>query len=248
MNGDSLTAMKPIVITRPAHQAQPLLDRISELGNSVHHLPLLQLVALKPTELNPTEPPSNQYWIFISPNAVNYAKKNLSHKAWQRLGQQPVFAIGQATKSTLHQQGIHQVTIPKLASSESLLELAALQQPLNKRIIIACGKGGRRLLEQQLKQRGATITRYECYQRNAVDQDSFITAQLAVPNNALWVVTSAEAMQVLEQFTQRQVDCMVSSDRLAEIANAMEAIKSVTLCKSAQTEDIIDGIKQLNQP
>ncbi|HWA36884.1 MAG TPA: uroporphyrinogen-III synthase, partial [Burkholderiales bacterium] len=54
---------------------------------------------------------------------------------------------------------------PKGADTEALLDLPALRQPSGRRILIVCGEGGRQVLGDALRARGAIVERAELYRR-----------------------------------------------------------------------------------
>ena len=109
--------------------------------------------------------------------------------------------------------------------SESLLALPEMQAVANKNIMIFRGIGGRDVLADALKARGATVDFAECYQRASPQSDANILSTLW-QNGQLHavVVTSSEAMRHLLDITDsgnaawiRSVTLCVSHARIAEI-------------------------------
>jgi uroporphyrinogen-III synthase len=74
--------------------------------------------------------------------------------------------MGKSSERELARHGIHDAISPPLRfDSETLLELPELIDVHGKRVIIFRGDGGRELLGDTLKARGATIDYVTCYRR-----------------------------------------------------------------------------------
>ncbi|WP_438895058.1 uroporphyrinogen-III synthase, partial [Bacillus cereus group sp. BC243] len=75
------------------------------------------------------------------------------------------FAIGRSTALALHTVSGSDVRYPlDRETSEVLLQLPELQTLIGKRALILRGNGGRELLGETLRERGADVTFCECYQ------------------------------------------------------------------------------------
>lgn len=109
------------------------------------------------------------------------------------------FAIGRTTALALHTVSSADVRYPlDREISEVLLQLPELQTIAGKRALILRGNGGRELLGETLRERGADVTFVECYQRCAKHYDGAEEAMRwhARGINTL-VVTSGEMLQQL---------------------------------------------------
>lgn len=100
--------------------------------------------------------------VFVSANAVE--------KAFSRMAALPetvrCAAVGKATLAALEERGVTNVLLPRSGfDSESLLELPELQSVSGSRIVIFRGEGGRELLADELRRRGAIVDYAECYRR-----------------------------------------------------------------------------------
>jgi len=145
--------MKHVLVTRPAHQAQALIQAIEAAGHQAYGLPLF---AIEPVEY--VFPESVEDVIFTSVNAV-------MHVDISQLGSARVFAIGQATCQALLQRGIVVTATPELSNSEGLLALDILDSVDGRRMAIVTGQGGRRLLARKLQSRGGVVTVVPVYRR-----------------------------------------------------------------------------------
>ena len=158
--------------------------------------------------------------IFISPNAVRYGMEAIRTAAVAYVGAQPVArssratgcaptvsssfnevglppslkiaTIGQGSANALRELGVTNVIAPtERFDSESLLALPVLQDVSGWRVMIFRGDGGRELLGDTLKARGAAVEYVTCYQRIKPQQD--IRKLLDAKPDAI-TVTSSEAL------------------------------------------------------
>ena len=197
-----LTGLK-IVVTRPRDQAASLMQGIKQLGGNPVLFPLLEIApAADCAELVALKRHITAYdlLIFISPNAVRYGMG--------ALGAVPpkvrVATIGQSSAQALRTLGISQVIAPTdRFDSETLLALPELLNIAGKKVAILRGDGGRELLGDTLKVRGANVEYVCCYQRSKANLD--VGTLLATHPDAL-TVTSSEALEHL-------LDALSESDR-----------------------------------
>lgn len=157
---------RSVLVTRPAHQSAALCRLIEEAGGIPLRLPAL-LIA-------PPEDPARARRqlqqlagygtaIFISRNAVEQALE-LLHPA--PLPAIRLLAVGQATADALRVHGYAVALTPdREFSSEGLLALPGLQHVPGQHIAIIRGNGGRELLAETLRARGAIVECIETYRR-----------------------------------------------------------------------------------
>ena len=166
-----------VLVTRPAHQANALIQGIEAAGGRAWHVPTLEIAALdNPGALAELIDGLEQFdfAVFISPNAVHHGLAQVAaRRAW------PVnvklAGVGPGTAQALAELGHRDVLLPLTRfSSEGLLEREEFQQVAGKKIVIFRGHGGRELLATTLRERGARVEYAECYQRRpaAVDSDA----------------------------------------------------------------------------
>jgi uroporphyrinogen-III synthase len=137
------------------------------------------------------------------------------------------FAIGRTTALALHKVSNRQVRYPlDREISEVLLQLPELQNIAGKKALILRGNGGRELLGDTLRERGA-VTFCECYQRSARHYDGAEEAMRWQSRGvSTLVITSGEMLQQLwtlipQWYRERWLlSCriFVVSERLAEQA------------------------------
>lgn len=219
-------AGKAIVITRPVDQAKLLSAKIVAAGGQPIYFPLIEIVGINDlTAFQQTITPIHQFdWvIFISSNAVQFG---MPHLLQQGIPPSLKFAaIGPVTASQLHRYGVTEVVTPVgRFDSESLLALPMFQAMPGQRILIVRGVGGRELLADTLKQRGATVCFGECYRRINPQVSAQPLAEVYAQNPLTsMVVTSSEALHSLLALAAgapwlRQTLLCVNHARIAEQA------------------------------
>ncbi|MEN7343289.1 MAG: uroporphyrinogen-III synthase [Pseudomonadota bacterium] len=151
---------KGVLITRAIAQAEPYAKAVSEAGGLPVLLPGIQI-----EPQTPVYPGDEADWIiFISPNAVRYGLPAVQHLIDN--GSQ-VAAIGPSTARELSQLDIAQPLRARDGfDSEALLKLNVFQRIAGKRVVIVRGVGGRALLPETLRKRGAEVALAETYRRD----------------------------------------------------------------------------------
>ncbi|HLP97984.1 MAG TPA: uroporphyrinogen-III synthase [Sideroxyarcus sp.] len=189
-----------IVVTRPREQAVELARSIERLGGNALSFPLLEIVPVADQaalceqlfRLNQAD-----LAIFISPNAVRYGMAAMRAAGVRLPSSLSIATVGQGSAKTLHEAGVERVIAPRERfDSEGLLALAALQHVAGKRVMIFRGNGGRELLGDTLKARGAMVEYVSCYQRN---KPAFDGASLLQAAPDAITVTSSEALEHLRE-------------------------------------------------
>ena len=185
-------AGKTIVVTRPRAQAAPLADAITVAGGRPLIFPLLEISpALDSQPLADIAKRLAEYRlaVFVSPNAVDYALPSLlAPGAWPE-GLTPA-AVGPGTVSALAAHGITGCIAPtERFDSEALLALPELVTVNGQKVAIFRGDGGRELLADTLRQRGAEVDCITCYRRSG-------PADGALPLLAAWRASQLDALTI----------------------------------------------------
>ncbi|GAB4124419.1 MAG: uroporphyrinogen-III synthase [Sideroxydans sp.] len=224
-----------IVVTRPRDQATNLIAGITRLGGEALFFPLLDI---EPTPHSPSlqrlarTVADRQWLIFISPNAVRHSLPHLPPLP----ASVHLAAVGQATAAALQHAGCTRVVAPtERFDSEALLALPALQHVAGQHIVIVRGEGGRELLGDTLKARGAEVEYVSCYRRSPAPLD--VAALLAAAPHAL-TLTSSEASHhlwsALNEAARRTLSALplfVPHPRIATLAR-QQGWHNVQVCPS----------------
>ncbi|MCB1967012.1 MAG: uroporphyrinogen-III synthase [Candidatus Accumulibacter sp.] len=206
---------KTIVVTRPRAQAPKLLGWIAEQGGEPLLFPLLEISpADDPEPLQSAIARLETYSlaVFISPNAVEYSVPAILAGGGWPADLQAV-AIGQGSVAALAAYGISNTLAPlERFDSEALLELPALQRAdvSGRRVVIFRGNGGRELLADGLRERGAEVDHVSCYRRSA--------PATAAPLEALWRSDRLDAITI------------TSSEGLRNLVDLLDAPARASLC------------------
>lgn len=211
----------------------------------------LATVAIQPTQLTWLNEFKSiedlQQIIFISKNAVRHFFAGLKTCNLEIADKIEITCIGTATANLLEEFDYTADYIPQNSTSESLLELANLQNVANKSILLVKGIGGRTAIADELTNRGANLSAIEVYERIIPNFDKKLV-------NSIW----QEDLVDIILFTSRQAmintfsifgddahawlitkPCLVISPRLAAAAQDL-GIKKII---SASYKTIIEAIE-----
>jgi len=137
-----------------------------------------------------------------------------------------IATIGQGSARALRDYGVKNVIAPQdRFDSEALLALPELNQIAGWRVVIFRGNGGRELLGDTLKARGAKVEYVTCYQRARPQQNA---SMLLAANPDAITVTSSEALgylwDMLDSMAKKRlaaVPLFVPHARIAETAHKL---------------------------
>ena len=251
-----------IAITRPVDQAKKLSALITAAGGTTVLYPLIEITALSDySQFEAVIQDIQLYdWaIFISSNAVQNGMPRLVNVGIPENLQ--FAAIGPVTAGELQSFGVNQVHTPSSHiqdgdlskvrfDSESLLALPEMLDMQGKRVIIFRGIGGRDVLAETLKARGATITFAECYQRINPQTNCDLLANLYNEKKLHGIViTSSEAMRHLLDLAGnaewlKNITLFVNHARIAELPLQMGL--KVSVADAPGDEAMINSIILVN--
>ena len=215
-----------VISTRPLNQHAGVRRAAGRLGARVFAMSTLRL---QPLDAGGTlsEALRCDLVIATSPTAVRSAheQESLAERRAQRW-----FAIGAGSASALHRRGVAAVTTPALGSdSEALLALPDLQEVQGRSVGLLTAPGGRGLLRERLRARGARLVIASVYQREPRPVGpGRLQALSELPVRSALLLTSIEAFEpiwrdLLEPARDRlrQRPCVVASDRLSAHAREL---------------------------
>ncbi|MEJ2610239.1 MAG: uroporphyrinogen-III synthase [Candidatus Thiodiazotropha sp.] len=186
-----------ILVTRAVHQARTLAQQIEACHGRAVLLPAIDIQPLQ--DQGNAVALLQQPWdwmIFVSPNAVRYTlQMEVLNDRQQAAG---IGAVGESTAKLLQQAGLSVDLLPQQGyDSEGLLSLPELVHAQGKRVLIIRGKGGRPLLGDTLKARGAKVSYAEVYQRVRPDIPVISLLQSWKQDIQLVTTTSNEVLKNL---------------------------------------------------
>lgn len=220
-----------IVVTRPTHEAQSLIQPLQQAGSCVMALPTFRLAPTDPDQQQTDSIQNNlfQYHglLFTSRNAVEFFVQKVG-PLWiarqeTKLPRPCVYALGEATAQKLREHGVVVDKIPEQAQARAMLALLEVEGIRGKHFLFPCSVEALDELPQGIEQAGGQITSWPVYQPVAtlLDVDFFLQALHSGQIDAI-TVASPTAVRFLLQ----SVPPSSWGDRLFSVAWA--AIGSTT--------------------
>lgn len=245
---------KTIWLTRPAGQGAELRASLEANGARVQLLPLLVIKPLAPSQADRQKLIDLDRYDFVFFVSTNAAALGLDAIA-QWWPQYPVgivnFAVGPGTAAVLQKHGLSVHYPNGRMSSEALLALPELQDIAGKKALIVRGAGGREIMAEGLRARGATVDYAELYERAVPQHEATALRDLMQTcSPSAIVISSADALDNLKVLfapsvaAWAQLPLVVSSPRLAEHAQALGFQRSAVI-DGASDAAIINGLLSL---
>lgn len=186
-----------VLLTRPRHQAGELADAIAAAGGRVIDFPVMDIVGRDRRAIDADLDSLGEadIVIFVSANAVE-------HGFAAARGGARLAAIGAATAAALEAAGGHVDILPAAGfDSEALLAEPALVAVGGRRILIVRGNGGRELLGDTLRQRGAKVDYLAVYERrpHCPDEATLVAVEneFATGGIAFVIAMSVQSLEYL---------------------------------------------------
>jgi len=235
-----------VLVTRPQHQAENLMNLIHEAGGESVLFPVINIVEMADnTALYRCRDTLHTYniAIFTSANAVHKAVPHLLTE-----GDLPdslqIFAIGKRTAQVLKEYGVSAYCAPAPYNSEALLSIEAMQAQVIKacQCVIFRGEGGRDKLANTLHQRGAKVDYVSVYRRILPNHSPQITKKIDAV-----VVTSVESLHNLFTLAAAQLDLVhlpliVMSQRMVNTAIELGITAPIMVAPAASDQGLLDAI------
>ena len=236
-----------VLVTRPAHQAESLVQKIEAADGEAVRLPTIEIATpADTTALHAVldRLPVFAFAIFISPNAVRQFLPLVRLRGSIPPGLR-LAAVGQGTLRTLNEEGFDRILAPpERFDSEALLELLPPAVVTGKDILIVRGEGGHKLLGESLSARGAHVAYAECYRRVLPHRpDAATLARLRRGEIDILVLTSIEGARNLctlvgesGRTSLLSTPAVVVSERLAQTCRELGF--RAELCVAEQASDM----------
>lgn len=198
-------AGRTLVVMRPREQAASLCERIRAAGGEALLFPVIAVgpaLDAAPLEALIGRLDAFDLAFFVSPNAVHYALQFiLARRAWPATLK--VATVGKGSERVLRSYGFEHVIAPQQGfDSEAVIALAEFSRDAvaGRRVLIFRGDGGRELLADTLRERGASIEYVTCYRRFCPDLDPALLLQpVARGEIDALLLTSSEGVRNLRQ-------------------------------------------------
>ena len=259
MSFDSQLQGLHVLLTRPSNQVSSLVAAVTQCGGKVCQMPLIEIEVV--SDVKKLQIIKNRLLnldryelaIFISTNAATLGIQWIE-KYWPQL---PVglsaFAVGPSTAALLEKLDWSVYCPTNGVTSEDLLVLPQLQQIAGKKVALFRGEGGRELIAQTLRGRGAEVDYVELYKR--IDPQysrEYFSAQLAQQAVNLIVITSMQMLDALVSLVgdNKELVCLiplfVPSSRVLECAQ-QAGFNQVLNMDGANDEAILQSLKKYQE-
>lgn len=244
-----------VLLVRAEQPNDEFVDKLIGIGAQVFRCPVMDIApvvggpemqAIKSRILDFDH---YQIAIFISKNAARYGLDWL-YNYWPMLPDGVrYYAVGQSTAELLREHQLAVETPIGRADSEGLLALPSLQTVSGEKVLIFAGKGGREVLAQTLRQRGAEVDRCELYERcGTVQHADEINHLLQQSQLDILVAHSGELLQQLfscvaagNRHQLQALPVLVPGQRVADMARDL-GCREVLEANSALPDDMVSTI------
>lgn len=168
MSGDDArpAGARRIVTTRPEGQAAGLAAELRARGAVADNFPVIAILPAEPAPLRALDLSRCDFAFFVSPNAVEHAFAIRPRAEWP--ASLRVATVGPASARALQAQGWSEVIVPAAGfDSEAVLALPAFAPEAvgGRRVLLLRGEGGREVLADGLRARGACVEACCVYRR-----------------------------------------------------------------------------------
>ncbi|HSG11875.1 MAG TPA: uroporphyrinogen-III synthase [Gammaproteobacteria bacterium] len=244
-----------VLVTRPAGQAQGLCELIEAAGARAIRLPAIEILPpADPTGMDRAIVALDQYdlAVFISVNAVKSGLAAiLSVRNWPDTLK--LATVGPASAAAVAASGLTVDLHPAQSySSEGLLELEGLQDMHGRRVVIFRGNGGRDILHDALKARGAQVEYVEVYRRVCPQDGGELVQLLRQGRLDVITATSNESLQNLYDMAGpegqpllRQLPLVIASNRQAALAARLGFSQGAVIAGHASDDAMFSAIQAL---
>ena len=238
-----------VLVTRPVAQARSLCERITRDGGVAIQLPTLAIEAIQDEISQKFCQSAVDYdWlIFISRNAVEHGHACLPDPLPASL---KIAAIGKATATILSESGVYvDLEAGGVGTSESLLTELVLADMQGQRVLIMRGEGGREVLAETLRERGAEVDYANLYRRVRPPVVSGELSGLLDAGIDILTITSGETLDNLlaiaaeEQRDITHLPLVVMSERLLALARERGFTDTVIIATETSDEGVAEAIR-----
>lgn len=242
-----------VLVTRPKHQAAALCELIRKQGGTAIPFPALEIrPPAQPQKLQQVIGHLQEFnWaVFISANAVERAMQQiLAKRSWPRSVR--IAVIGQRCAVALQGFGLVADVCPQHQfNSEALLALPEMEAVSGQRIVIFRGNGGRELLADTLRSRGASVEYVEAYRRARPDSDNTeLIRRWRRGEVSIVIVNSAETLRNLVEMLGEdgaslliRTPLLVVSERMLALAEELGFKNAPVVAANATDAAVMDAL------
>jgi uroporphyrinogen III methyltransferase/synthase len=191
-------AGRTVLVTRPAHQSESLVERLSELGANVMIQPAIEI--RPPADWSAADAAIEQLgsfdWLaFSSSNGVHYFLERLKHHGhdMRALGGVQLAAIGPGTADALAEYHLRADLQPTEYRAEALAE-SLLPTAVGKRVLLLRASRGREVLAETLSAAGVQVQQAMVYESRDVTQADVEVVEALLDGRIDWITVTSSAI------------------------------------------------------
>ena len=242
-----MTALN-VLITRPQEQSQVLAAVLADKGFFPIVAPMIKICdlgeksrSIAASQLSKLS--SAKGAIVVSRNAFRFLHQLCQREGISFPASLNWYAVGDATAEEMIEGGLNPVLPGEQYDSDGLLNLPALQHVSGETFFLFAGVGGRRKVEDELRQRGAEVVRVELYRRdpiifdtlNLVSEPDVMTAMSGETVEALAGYLSLHNLNWLNK------PLFVPSERAAKVAFNL-GFQKVRVTATASKKSLLEAL------
>lgn len=239
-----------VLVTRPLHQARNLAELIAAAGGEPVCFPTIEIAGPSdPQALTRILQHLEEFdvAIFVSTNAVDAAFTCLPKQHGELPARLEVACVGPATANALARHGLSALVPSTGDTSEALLAIPQLASVDGKRVLIFRGEGGREVLADTLRARGAHVEYAECYRRRLPAADlrpllrqwvDVVTVHSTEALHNLFVLAGAQGRSRLQA-----TPLIVPSPRVAAVCRGLGLAQPPYVSANASDEAMVQALR-----
>jgi uroporphyrinogen III methyltransferase/synthase len=240
---------RTVLVTRPTHQADSLVERLSELGAAVLVQPAIEIGPPRdwaPVDVAISQLATVDWLVFSSANGVKCFLERLKHHQLdlRMLGNIRLAAIGPGTADALAEFNLRADLQPTEYRAEALAE-TLLPQAVGKRFLLLRASRGREVLAETLVAAGAEVRQVVVYEsRDVTEADPEIAGALH-DHRIDWItVTSSAIARSLVSLFGKDLHCakLAAISPLTAGVLAELGFKAAAVASPYTTAGLVDAI------
>jgi uroporphyrinogen III methyltransferase / synthase len=240
---------RTVLVTRPAHQSESLVERLSELGANVMIQPAIEIGP--PADWSAADSAIEQlgsfdWLVFSSSNGVHYFLERLHHhgRDMRALGGVKLAAIGPGTAEALAGYHLRADLQPREYRAEALAE-SLLPAAVGKRVLLLRASRGREVLAETLSAAGVEVRQAVVYESCDVMQAVADAVEALRDGRIDWITVTSSAIarslvKLLGDDLRRAKLAAISPLTAGALAEA--GYNAATVATTYTTAGLIDAI------
>ena len=235
-----------ILITRQLEQSEKFSDILNKENIKNFIFPVIEIKKIKLRALDLENIRGSNFIIFTSQNSVISLIQELDIK--DLIGKK-IAAIGEPTKKTLNDLGIHVDICPKSNfTSESLFQEIRSNNIVNKKIIIIKGVGGRNYLHEKLSEDNYIFNDLDVYERELPSNLNNLSMRIFLDITHICVTSIAvldnfiKISDILRFEISENITFIAGNRRIAEIVKGRFSRNKIIISLNPSNKEMLNTI------